>query len=215
MLVFTFVCNDSVSNFFFSRFIAGTRQYSPPEWILRSTYHGLPATVWSLGVLLYDMVCGDIPFEMDDQILGNNVNFKGLQLSRECKNLILNCLQFLPKNRPNLEEILRHDWMKAGSSFASSTSGLGGMGMGVASNIAVDMAVSMPDASVNTQETLPLVGIDDTIVDAVDYNIENRGLQTSGGSSGEVHVDEEELENEDATVGSPDIVDAGLSLHGF
>ncbi|XP_048184293.1 LOW QUALITY PROTEIN: serine/threonine-protein kinase pim-1-like [Corvus hawaiiensis] len=109
-----FGCGTFLQEQAFTRF-AGTHMYSPPEWICLGCYHGHSATIWSLGMLLYVMVCGNMPFLEDRDIVSGQLFF-WQQVSPECQHLIRWCLSKHPADRPALEEILRHPWVR-GSIF--------------------------------------------------------------------------------------------------
>lgn len=92
----------------------GTRLYCPPEWFLHSLYLGREATVWSLGILLYNMLNGRLPFRNEKDIctahlLGPLPYYASL--SSEARDLIEKCLVFDPFNRPSFEDVLNHVWL--------------------------------------------------------------------------------------------------------
>ncbi|KAL0180283.1 hypothetical protein M9458_025725, partial [Cirrhinus mrigala] len=59
-----FGCGDLLQSTAYTTFM-GTPVYSPPEFVAEGKYHGEPATVYSLGVLLFSLVCGAFPDNHD------------------------------------------------------------------------------------------------------------------------------------------------------
>merc|ERR1712007_287921 len=109
--IIDFGSGDYIEDKVYTRF-QGTRVYSPPEWINSRAYRPEGLTVWSLGVLLYDMVCGDVPFESDAQISRAHLTwFPQLKLSEEVKGLISGCLKVDTSERLTLAEIVDHPWL--------------------------------------------------------------------------------------------------------
>jgi cGMP-dependent protein kinase len=46
--------------------IVGTPHYMAPEVVLGKGY-GLPVDIWSVGIMLYEFVCGGVPFGEEDE----------------------------------------------------------------------------------------------------------------------------------------------------
>jgi len=100
----------------------GTRVYSPPEWVRDGEYRADGLTTWSLGVLLYDMLCGDIPFTTDGQIIRCQLPPWSPHISQGAMDLVRRCLTINTGLRITLDKILEHPWLSEPSSSSSSTS---------------------------------------------------------------------------------------------
>ncbi|XP_053789804.1 serine/threonine-protein kinase pim-1-like [Vidua chalybeata] len=106
-----FGCDTYLQDTAYTHF-AGTRSYSPPEWMHFGWYYGKPATVWSLGIVLHQMVCGEHPFRGCQNISWDHQLSLPQRLSPECQDLIRRCLSMLDMERPSLEELLCDPWMQ-------------------------------------------------------------------------------------------------------
>ncbi|KAM9466702.1 serine/threonine-protein kinase pim-1-like [Clarias gariepinus] len=105
-----FGCGELLKNEPYSDY-SGTCFYCPPEWHLHKKYSAAPAVIWSLGIVLFELVCGKLPFKSKEKIVDGNLRFVS-GLSHECCSLIMWCLKRQPECRPTFEEILNHRWLK-------------------------------------------------------------------------------------------------------
>jgi len=94
-------------NFYLS--FEGTPVYAPPEWLETKRYRAEDITVWELGILLFDMVCGNVPFLEERQIIEGKLEWV-TDVSRELQDLIESCLKHDPRERIALTDILKHPW---------------------------------------------------------------------------------------------------------
>ncbi|XP_056371336.1 serine/threonine-protein kinase pim-1-like [Oenanthe melanoleuca] len=69
-----FGCGTILQDTFYT-WMAGTQEYCLPEWILFGCFHAQPATIWSLGILLYHLVCGHLPFRTRRDIVQGQLFF--------------------------------------------------------------------------------------------------------------------------------------------
>ena len=89
----------------------GTIEYMAPEILNRTRYDG-KADIWSLGILLYEMMHGYAPYysrkekEKINKIIKNEPIF--VEIKDDVKSLIKSLLNNDPNQRPEVWEIFNH-----------------------------------------------------------------------------------------------------------
>ncbi|KAJ3428510.1 map/microtubule affinity-regulating kinase [Anaeramoeba flamelloides] len=88
----------------------GSPLYTAPEVSKGKDYKGKKADVWSLGVILYLLVCGKLPFNDHNRIVPNDIQYPQ-NLSHSLVSLIKKTLRYQSMKRPSCKKILKHEWM--------------------------------------------------------------------------------------------------------
>ncbi|XP_023220940.1 maternal embryonic leucine zipper kinase-like isoform X1 [Centruroides sculpturatus] len=97
----------------------GSPAYAAPELISGKQYFGNEVDIWSMGILLYALLCGYLPF--DDENM--SVLYRKIQngnyvcpswLSSSSRELISEMLRIHPKQRITVTALLSHPWLMQG-----------------------------------------------------------------------------------------------------
>ncbi|XP_052748741.1 uncharacterized protein LOC113514438 isoform X3 [Galleria mellonella] len=94
----------------------GSPPYAAPELFEGRQYDGPKADIWSLGVVLYVLVCGALPFdggtlhELRQVVLSGKFRIPYF-MSQDCEHLIRHMLVVEPEKRLSLRGVARHRWL--------------------------------------------------------------------------------------------------------
>uniref|UniRef100_H2YQW6 non-specific serine/threonine protein kinase n=1 Tax=Ciona savignyi TaxID=51511 RepID=H2YQW6_CIOSA len=95
----------------------GSPPYAAPELFEGKEYIGPKVDVWSLGVVLYVLVCGSLPFDdstlqaLRQRVLSGKFRIP-FYMSSDCEHLVRNMLIVKPSRRYTMRQICSHRWMQ-------------------------------------------------------------------------------------------------------
>ena len=94
----------------------GTQVYMAPEiWKLSEEGYSFEVDIWSLGITMYQLLTGELPFKVKNNngknIIKGEFGFpESPSISKEAKNLIKQILVIEHRKRPSLNQIVYHDF---------------------------------------------------------------------------------------------------------
>ncbi|KAM4873588.1 sperm motility kinase 4A-like [Thomomys bottae] len=95
----------------------GTMAYWAPEMFKQEGYQGPKVDVWSLGVLLYYMVMGEVPYDgkswvvLRRQVLEGKVKLRKC-FSPELRGILAYMMTVDPEKRPTVKQVMSHPWLQ-------------------------------------------------------------------------------------------------------
>ncbi|KAJ3032153.1 Serine/threonine-protein kinase par-1 [Rhizophlyctis rosea] len=104
----------------------GSPPYAAPELFQGKEYSGPEVDIWSLGVVLYVLVCGALPFDgstlpkLRMRVLSGKFKVP-FYMSTDCERLIKRMLVLDPSKRITVEEIKRDKWFCEGYDMPSAS----------------------------------------------------------------------------------------------
>lgn len=98
----------------------GSAAYAAPELIRGEKYLGPQADMWSLGILLYALLCGFLPFDDDNTQRLYRLIQRGTYeippwLSNDSQKVIGSLLKHRPESRLSMDQLLQHPWLLKGT----------------------------------------------------------------------------------------------------
>ena len=98
--------------------ITGSYAYGAPELVRGDHYNGKKADMWSLGIILYAMVVGKLPYGDKGRLkkmLKDRMRPPELPitLSPQCRQILTGLLCYDPVQRLSLDVVMKHPWMCA------------------------------------------------------------------------------------------------------
>jgi MAP/microtubule affinity-regulating kinase len=166
----------------------GSPPYAAPELFQGKKYDGPEVDVWSLGVILYTLVSGSLPFdgstlrELRERVLRGKYRIP-FYMSTDCENLLKKFLVLNPARRASLEVIMRDKWMNMGyeedelTPFKEST-------LDISDQKRIEILVGMGYNRTEVEDSLRLHKFDDTYASYLLLGRKSTDVESEGSRSG-------------------------------
>ncbi|KAG2178978.1 hypothetical protein INT43_001827 [Umbelopsis isabellina] len=103
--------SNAIKPHYFDKFY-GTISFASPEILLCKPYCAEPAEIWSLGILLYTVLTGEVPFNDPQQAISGPYAPPRVNCTQACLDLLERMLEKNPEKRATVAEVMDHPWFR-------------------------------------------------------------------------------------------------------